>query len=137
MHQIGDRIKELREKRGLTQSELAYCVGTDSTSISRWETNKVKISMKYILKLAKALKTTSDYLLDKTSVSEANDAELIYEQTERADPSFVREIMKGTPIFIYENGNDRFYLPATTEGFNFAREMVSNGFVQGNLAVAR
>ena len=68
---IGERIKKMREKQGMTQARLGEMTGTDSTSVSRWETNKSKPSQKYIGKLASVLGTSTDYLLCET-----NDPEL-------------------------------------------------------------
>ena len=34
---IGNKIKELRRKRGITQEELANCIGISSQAVSKWE----------------------------------------------------------------------------------------------------
>ena len=65
---IGDRIRDLRTKQKLSQSELGDKVDTDSTIISRWETNRVRPSQKYIVRLAKALDTSTDYLLGRRMI---------------------------------------------------------------------
>lgn len=67
----GERIKELRKKRGLSQSALGEKVNTDSTSVSRWETNRSIPGQKYIGKLASALGTSTDYLLCETNDPES------------------------------------------------------------------
>lgn len=37
---LGARLRELRQARGLSQPELASILGINSTTISRWETNR-------------------------------------------------------------------------------------------------
>lgn len=64
---IGDRIRELWVKRNMSPSGLGYKVNTDGSVISRWETNRSKVSQRYIVKLAAALDTTTDYLLGETN----------------------------------------------------------------------
>lgn len=43
----GQELKLLREKAGLTQTELADKIGTTHPRISDWETGKRKISLAY------------------------------------------------------------------------------------------
>ncbi|WP_304159072.1 helix-turn-helix domain-containing protein [Fusobacterium ulcerans] len=61
---IYDRIKERREKLGLTQEELAKELGYISrSSIAKIESGKVDIPQSKILSFAKALKTTPSYIM--------------------------------------------------------------------------
>ncbi|MFA4835959.1 MAG: helix-turn-helix transcriptional regulator [Dehalococcoidia bacterium] len=50
------KLKQLRQKRFLTQEELAELAGLTPLSISRWENGKRKPRFKSIRRLAKALK---------------------------------------------------------------------------------
>jgi len=61
---VADRIKELRERNGWTQEELAERMGyTTKSSISKIETSGNDITLKKITKLAKALNTSESYLM--------------------------------------------------------------------------
>ncbi len=61
---IGDRVKQLRQKRRLTQVELAERAGVSQTVISRLESNLNQTVNSDVLKgLAKALGCTTDYLV--------------------------------------------------------------------------
>lgn len=51
----GKIIKELREKKGLTQLELANVIGVSDKAISKWETSKGLPDITLIEPLAKAL----------------------------------------------------------------------------------
>lgn len=63
MQTIGERIKYLREARGLSQHELAVQTGLQRGNISHYERDKVKPSAEAIVQLASTLGVTSDWLL--------------------------------------------------------------------------
>ena len=48
-------IKQLREKRGLTQAELAEKIGVSSKAVSKWETAKGLLDISLLQPLAQAL----------------------------------------------------------------------------------
>jgi transcriptional regulator with XRE-family HTH domain len=58
----GTKIRHLREKKRLSQEELAHLVGVSQVTIGNWEQGK-SIKHEYIKKLADALETPMDYLL--------------------------------------------------------------------------
>lgn len=56
MNTQGDRIRELRERRGLTQEELGNAIGTTKQTIFKYETGKIEnIPYSRLLEIAKAL----------------------------------------------------------------------------------
>ncbi len=57
------RIREAREKLGLTQAQVAKLMGTTQQTIQRYEAGKVDIASNKLTRLAKVLDTTMDYLL--------------------------------------------------------------------------
>jgi transcriptional regulator with XRE-family HTH domain len=52
---IGDKLKNLRIRRALTQQELADRAGISSNALNRIELNKAEPHMSTLRKLAKAL----------------------------------------------------------------------------------
>ena len=62
MQVTGDRLREARRLRKLTQTELARRVGTSSSQISMMETNKSGTSLKTAMSVATALRVSLDYL---------------------------------------------------------------------------
>lgn len=40
MHIIGERLKEIRKKLGITQGELASLIGVSETTVWNWENGK-------------------------------------------------------------------------------------------------
>lgn len=59
----GKRIREIREKRGLTQEDLAKQAGMSKGFLSDVENDKTNIGSQGILKLANELGASVDYLL--------------------------------------------------------------------------
>lgn len=60
---LGERIKEKRKARGLTQKQLADHFGISSVSVSEWERDLSRPDADKFASLATVLRTTVDYLL--------------------------------------------------------------------------
>jgi len=63
METLAIRIKDLREEKNLNQRALATLLETNQASVAHWESGKVQPTAPAIIKLAKALDVTTDYLL--------------------------------------------------------------------------
>lgn len=61
---IADRLKELRNKRGITQSDLARKLGVTRSCVNAWEMGISVPSTQYIVELSVFFKVSSDYLLE-------------------------------------------------------------------------
>jgi transcriptional regulator with XRE-family HTH domain len=66
---IGERIRELRRKKGFNQKELADHIGIRESTLSRYENDKRAYQWDGLIRLADALDTSVDYLLGRTSLS--------------------------------------------------------------------
>ncbi len=73
METIGERIKRLRERKNLTQKELAEKVDITEASLSRYENNLRVPRAQILSRLAVALDTTSDYILTAYIPEDSND----------------------------------------------------------------
>jgi transcriptional regulator with XRE-family HTH domain len=60
---IGQRIARLRKEHGYTQSELAERIGITQTSISDYETGRLKLSDEMVARLSLALGVSADVIL--------------------------------------------------------------------------
>ena len=61
---IGDKIKQLRNKQGLTQDELARKSDLPYTTLTKIESNVItKPSIQTVMKIAKGLDITVDNLM--------------------------------------------------------------------------
>jgi len=59
----GDRLRLLREKRGMTHQEIADAIGIGYASVYRYESEKIDPSSETVLKLAKLFDVSTDYLM--------------------------------------------------------------------------
>ena len=63
---IGDRIRQYRSIRGITQEELAYMIGSSSAYICNVELGKKKPSLQMLSEIADAMNlTVNDFLYDR------------------------------------------------------------------------
>lgn len=70
---LGEKIKKLRKALGMTQQELANAANVKRSTIGMLESNKQGTSNDTLIKLAKVLNTTVDYLLsDNDELDEDN-----------------------------------------------------------------
>jgi transcriptional regulator with XRE-family HTH domain len=63
---IGARIKVLREQRGLSQGKLAALLNSHPQSISQVERGVRGLTLQQVVKLARALKISTDEILGET-----------------------------------------------------------------------
>lgn len=66
---FGNRLKELRKSKKLTQVQVSEMIDVQQGTYSRWENGTLEPSLEAVVKLAKLFDTTTDYLLGKTIYS--------------------------------------------------------------------
>ena len=62
---LGDRIREIRIAKRMSQVELAHIIGVTKQSISNWENENIQPSIEMLSRVADALSVSVDFLLDK------------------------------------------------------------------------
>ena len=60
---LGDRIREIRQSRGMSQVELGKRIGVSKQSVSNWENENIQPSIDMLIRIAKVFSVTTDYLL--------------------------------------------------------------------------
>jgi len=84
---LGDKVKNLRKKRGLTLEELAVSIGSGKSYIWELENKGVKRpSAEKLNAIAKVLGITTEYLLDDDSENDNEDSAV--------DQAFFRKYQK-------------------------------------------
>ncbi|AJE10458.1 helix-turn-helix domain-containing protein [Clostridium botulinum] len=68
MKTIGERIKELREEKGINQLELSKILNVHKGSVSNWENNKRTPDADMLTKIADFFNCSVDYLLGNTDI---------------------------------------------------------------------
>ena len=61
---IGDKIRELRAKKDISQQDLAKVIGVSDQAVSAWENNKKKPRMGAVEKLAAYFDVPKSYLIE-------------------------------------------------------------------------
>ena len=59
----GQRIRELRIEKGLTQTQLAEQLGLTQKSVSKYELEQLDLSTELVVKISRFFDVSSDYLL--------------------------------------------------------------------------
>lgn len=73
---ISNRIKELREARGLSQAELAHELNVTQQTVAHWESGTRDLKTGAIVSLARFFNVTSDYLLGLSDYKNAQTADI-------------------------------------------------------------
>ena len=95
---FGQRIKELRNKKGITQYQLAEMTGIDPKHMSHIETANTKLSLSVFVDIAEALEVQTDALLfdnSRRSVgSVIGETAAILEECSVMQAMVIKEIVK-------------------------------------------
>ena len=67
VRKFAERLKELREEKGLSQMRLAMATGLGKTAIGFWEKNQTDITSDNLIVLAEFFNVTVGYLLGTES----------------------------------------------------------------------
>ena len=60
---LGDKIKELRKSKGITQEQLSDMLNVSSQAVSKWETGATNPDLALIPDIAKLFDVSADELL--------------------------------------------------------------------------
>lgn len=66
LNMYGNRIKEIRMERGLTQTQFAQLLKTSQSTIGKYEREELQPNIDVIIKICKTFEVSADYLLDLT-----------------------------------------------------------------------
>ncbi len=81
--ELADSLKGLRKRKGVSQGELAELIEVHFTQVSRYERGETKPNAEAMTKLAKALDTAVDFLMNGTADDVVKDAGLKKEPISR------------------------------------------------------
>ena len=63
MNNIGERLKQLRIEKGLTQAEVAKALGVNKSCVSKYENDKNLPKAFVLLKMVKFFGVSANYIL--------------------------------------------------------------------------
>ena len=79
---VADRIRYLREKNNLTQTDLANRLRISRSAVNAWEMSLSAPSINNIIEMSKVFHVTTDYLLSSTEKLLVDISDLDHEQRE-------------------------------------------------------
>ena len=114
-NKLGNRILELRKAKAWSQTDLAEAVGISYAQIGRYETKDAQPPAEVLKKIADALDTTVDFLLNGTTADKASaalqDAELIryFKEIENMPPDDKEALVRVIAAFIRDTKTKQAY----------------------------
>lgn len=101
-----NRIKQLREERGMTQPELGKVLNVQGAAMSKYENEKVPLTTDTIKSLAAFFGVSTDYLLGKTDEKD---------DKEQSEPEYTTQKERQL-LELYRNYEDNGYSETLMEG---------------------
>ena len=93
--EIGERLREIRIEKGLTQEYIANMADVNTSHISNIENNRVRISLPTLVHVCNAMNITVDYVLSNeyTDAPSALDQSILIE-VQKCDKDMKERILK-------------------------------------------
>jgi len=63
LKKLGERIRDIRNEKGITQVQLAHSIGKDQQSIQRLEAGNINPSYYYLCEIAEGLKISIEEII--------------------------------------------------------------------------
>jgi transcriptional regulator with XRE-family HTH domain len=104
---LRSNLRDLRELRGLTQSEMGARSGISPAAISHFETGQRVPSLDSLVKLSDALGVSVDVLLGRASVEAGAHVDPVFLQASRADAETLDRIRRVTAALLSGMKSDR------------------------------
>jgi len=70
LKKLGERIREIRKEKGISQKQLAHSIGKDQQSIQRLEAGNINPSFYYLHEIANGLNMSLENIIEKTKYND-------------------------------------------------------------------
>ena len=116
---IGERIKKLRNKKGITQLELANKLFVTDKTVSSWESDRTEPSLEVLVKLSDILDYNVGYLIYGDNPKNDVETEIKIKITE-SEYKIINEFMNKNSEILKENNRqlDTYYQPSYRKFLN-------------------
>ena len=116
---IGERIKKLRNKKGITQLELANKLFVTDKTVSSWELDRTEPSLEVLVKLSDILDYNVGYLIYGDNPKNDVETEIKIKITE-SEYKIINEFMNKNSEILKENNRqlDTYYQPSYRKFLN-------------------
>jgi len=133
-----NRIKQLRQERGLTQDDLGKLLGVQKAAICKYETGRVSLTQEAMFRLSDLFQVSVDYILGRSDIP------ISVEPKHSIPVPVVGRVHAGAPILAEENVSDYLSVPESElrSGTHFFMEvegdcMVDAHIIEGSLVLVR
>lgn len=127
---FGERLKELRREKRLTQIQFAEAFQISNGTIGMWETNKRQPDQSTLVKLATFFGVTTDYLLGR------EEKKLINNEVELNDlypVPLLGKVVAGVPIESQENLEGYIYISYKPKENYFALRVQGDSMINAGI----
>ncbi|HYG75291.1 MAG TPA: helix-turn-helix domain-containing protein [Planctomycetota bacterium] len=124
---LGQRIKSLRERRGLKQRDIASALQISAQAVSKWERGENAPDIAVLLDLSKLLGVSTDTLLGRNETQDTFDATVFCSDMK----GFARRSMSMPPrdVALWANGIFHLVTEAVTRHDGVPVKYVGDGFL--------
>lgn len=97
-----NKIKELREKKGMKQAELGRLLNVNNSAISKYESGKLQLTDETLVKLSNIFEVSIDYILCHTQNNECDTRLSMHEPNISLEAQTILDIYNQDPEHIKE-----------------------------------
>lgn len=97
-----NKIKELREKKGMKQAELGRLLNVNNSAISKYESGKLQLTDETLVKLSNIFEVSIDYILCHTQNNESDTRLSMHEPNISLEAQTILDIYNQDPEHIKE-----------------------------------
>ena len=120
---LGERLRTFRQRKRLTQGELAKIIGVTRQTIAKWENNERVPDALMAKKLAKELRITADELLGKdenvTMPSKFAKEHYVFGKVKVGSKGEIKIPKEAQEVFQIKNGDEMIVLGDIERGIEF------------------
>jgi len=141
---IGNKIREAREARGLSQAELGRLIGYSDVAIGNWEKGRRKINIEDLEQIASALGKPISYFLDiEDKLRNHPNINMVLTDLKVKVLPVLATVPAGKPIMVQENIVEYLAVPehlARSADFMIqvkGDSMIEKGILEGDYLLIR
>ena len=92
--EIGDRIRDTRLQRGLTQENLAEAADVNQSHINNVENHRSRLSLTTLVNICRVMDVSVDYILGSAPGGAQNSIDMeILREAQRCDPKMKKRLL--------------------------------------------
>ena len=126
---LGEKIQELRRKRGMSQDVLAEKLDVSRQAVSKWERDEAIPETEKIIRLAQEFQVSIDYLLVSKEETQPEPAAA----PKKAEPSAGQQVLRGIRRHGYKAGYGMMIWGAVLCTLAVLIALLMSGFASGSM----